>query len=154
MVAAVPYLIAAFAMTAVSQYIQYQDAKKKEKRVKEQLDIQKKLDTERLAAKKQRDDDVLRTKARYRIGAMARVMGNRKTLGQTTPAITGVQSALKGQLAYNEAAFQREKEWTASRTELAGIQSEASPFSSQLMTGALDTSASLTGKLGMSKIGT
>ena len=58
MAQAVPFLIAAFAMSAVSQYIQYQDAKKKEKRVKQQLDLQKKIDTERLAAKKQRDDTV------------------------------------------------------------------------------------------------
>ena len=153
MVQAVPYLIAAFAMTAVSQYIQYQDAKKKEKRVKQQLDIQKKLETERLAAKKQRDDSVLRVKARYRIGAMARVMGNREMISQSPAAIQGVRSNLQGQLDYNKEAFEREKAWTASRTELAGIQSETSPFSSQLMTGALDTSASLTGKLGMSKIG-
>ena len=153
MVQAVPYLIAAFAMTAVSQYIQYQDAKKKEKRVKQQLDIQKKLETERLAAKKQRDDSVLRVKARYRIGAMARVMGNREMISQSPAAIQGVRSNLQGQLDYNREAFEREKAWTASRTELAGIQSETSPFSSQLMTGALDTSASLTGKLGMSKIG-
>ena len=153
MVQAVPYLIAAFAMTAVSQYIQYQDAKKKEKRVKQQLDIQKKLETERLAAKKQRDDSVLRVKARYRIGAMARVMGNREMISQSPAAIQGVRSNLQGQLDYNKETFEREKAWTASRTELAGIQSETSPFSSQLMTGALDTSASLTGKLGMSKIG-
>ena len=153
MVQAVPYLIAAFAMTAVSQYIQYQDAKKKEKRVKQQLDIQKKLETERLAAKKQRDDSVLRVKARYRIGAMARVMGNREMISQSPAAIQGVRSNLQGQLDYNKEAFEREKAWTASRTELAGIQSETSPFSSQVMSGARDTSASLTGKLGMSKIG-
>jgi len=152
MAQAVPFLIAAFAMSAVSQYIQYQDAKKKEKRVKQQLDLQKKIDTERLAAKKRRDDNILIAKSRYRIGAMARVMGNRQMVSQAPMAIQGVRSNLQGQLDYNTEAFEREKAWTASRTELAGIQSEASPFSSQLMTGALDTSASLTSKLGMSKI--
>ena len=152
MTQAVPFLVAAFALSAASTYIQHQDAKKKEKRIKQQLDIQKELEKQRLAAKKQRDDDTLKTKSRIRVGTIARLFGNRQLSGQTATAIRGVESNLEGQLAFNQEAFDREQRYVESRTELASIQGETSPFSTQLATSSLDLGAGITGKLGMSKI--
>ena len=152
MTQAVPFLVAAFALSAASTYIQHQDAKKKEKRIKQQLDIQKELEKQRLAAKKQRDDDTLKIKGRFRVGAISRLFAGRELYRQIKPAIQGVRSSLEGQLDYNQEAFEREQRYIESRTELMNIQGETSPFSTQLATSALDLGAGITGKLGMSKI--
>ncbi len=137
------FLVASFALTAASTYVTYQSEKKKEKRIKQQLEIKRELARDDLLATKSIADDKLRIDARKRIANITRMFAHRNTQSNTQMAVTGVTSNLEGSLERNQESVNRQIAMTNANIDLNRAELKTPGLATTLVAGAAELGSSV-----------
>ena len=151
---AIGFLAASFAMTAIGEVIKYQEAKKKEKRIRE-INERKQAAEEKRAAYmlNQKKDAAIKAK-RIQSATAARTGGFRGMdleAGSAAIERTGRESSLAGALSNLEAQYDMTMNEISLRTEGANVSCTPS-LTSQLGIAATQASSSVLGTVGMDRV--